>query len=180
MAIVLGFCLLLLVCSMWRIMTLKRELQRLELLLNQDELTGVRSRRSLMMQSRMASQLTADTNHAQFVFIDMNDLKSINTLGGHAAGDLALRELGQRLNQFCHQHEWVARYGGDEFVLMLLSTPEEVERRMEALLNSLDQPHRFTWAQGKILPDLDWLEQINCLSRQVVLQKLKSHKSTDH
>lgn len=180
MLFVLLFSLLILAYSVWRIRVLKHELQRLELLLGQDELTGVRSRRSLLLQSRRAVKAANVADPAQLVFVDMNDLKALNTLGGHAAGDIALRELGQQLNRFCEKQEWVARYGGDEFVLLLRSTPEEVEQRMVQLLSRLELRHRFTWAQCKLAPHTDWFEQINDLSRQVLLKKSKPHEHTQH
>lgn len=180
MAFFLVFSLFLLAYATWRIAVLKRELLRLRLVLDRDELTGVRSRHSLLQQARRGVKAANLTDPAQLVFVDMNDLKALNTFGGHAAGDIALRELGQQLNGFCEQHEWVARYGGDEFVLLLKSSPEEVEQRMEQLLSRLELRHRFTWAQCKLTLNKDWFEQINDLSRQVLLKKSKLQEHTKH
>jgi GGDEF domain-containing protein len=74
----------------------------------------------------------------------------------------------------------VARYGGDEFVLLLRATPDEVEQRMERLLSTLERRHRFTWAQGQLIPHNDWLEQINGLSKQVLERKSNLHGHTEH
>lgn len=56
-------------------------------------------------------------------FIDLDDFKSINDLYGHDAGDSAIRAIGRAiLDNIRPDHDWAARYGGDEFLLCFSHT----------------------------------------------------------
>ena len=72
--------------------------------------------------------------------IDVDNLKKINDEYGHRAGDKALREISNRIKECIRQIDTAARYGGDEFAVILLNTSLEgasvVARRMvEAVAN---------------------------------------------
>ena len=75
------------------------------------------------------------------IMVDVDNLKTINDIYGHRAGDKALREIGKRIKECIRQIDTAARYGGDEFAVILLNTTLEgasvVARRMvEAVANS--------------------------------------------
>jgi diguanylate cyclase (GGDEF)-like protein len=85
-----------------------------------DELTDLPNRREL----RTRLQQTLD--HAQqsgesfaLLFLDLNDLKQINDAFGHEVGDAVLIEAARCLTECVRDHDTVARYGGDEFVILL-------------------------------------------------------------
>ena len=74
------------------------------------------------------------------IMIDVDNLKKINDEYGHRAGDKALREISNRIKECIRQIDTAARYGGDEFAVILLNTSLEgasvVARRMvEAVAN---------------------------------------------
>jgi diguanylate cyclase len=75
------------------------------------------------------------------IMVDVDNLKTINDEYGHRAGDKALREISKRIKECIRQIDTAARYGGDEFAVILLNTSLEgasvVARRMvEAVSNS--------------------------------------------
>jgi len=75
------------------------------------------------------------------LMVDVDNLKKINDIYGHRAGDKAIREISKRIKECIRQIDTAARYGGDEFAVILLNTSLEgasvVARRMvEAVANS--------------------------------------------
>ncbi|HYD54798.1 MAG TPA: sensor domain-containing diguanylate cyclase, partial [Gemmatimonadaceae bacterium] len=122
----------------------ERDLRSLALL---DELTGLHNRRGFML---FADQELARARRygcdAALVFADLDDLKGINDSHGHAAGDLALRAMANALRSVVRESDIVARWAGDEFVVLLLegsalSVEQFAERLRVALeLQSLSLP----------------------------------------
>lgn len=97
--------------------------ERMHLDLQTDELTGVFNRetfvRVLDRRLREAPQQKPVAPHIGVVFVDLNDFKRINDRFGHLTGDLVLVEAAQRLKHAVRGNDIVARYGGDEFVVLL-------------------------------------------------------------
>jgi diguanylate cyclase (GGDEF)-like protein len=115
---------------------LLEETQRLALT---DSLTGIANRRALteMLDREFHSSDRYDTPFA-FVILDLDDLKKINDSGGHSLGDLALKRFASVLAKAARKGDIVARYAGDEFVLVMTKTNRETaERGVERVLASL-------------------------------------------
>jgi diguanylate cyclase (GGDEF)-like protein len=85
-----------------------------------DALTGLANRRLLidrLNQSRLSSARTR--NHSALMFLDIDHFKQINDTLGHDGGDLLLQQVSQRLLLCVREGDCVARFGGDEFVVLL-------------------------------------------------------------
>lgn len=76
------------------------------------------------------------------VFLDLDDFKLINDSMGHKAGDELLQQVGQRLLRCIREQETVARFGGDEFVVILpdITDPMDVEVVVERMIATLAAP----------------------------------------
>jgi diguanylate cyclase (GGDEF)-like protein len=67
------------------------------------------------------------------VFVDINRFKYLNDRFGHDAGDTVLRTLGTMLRRHVRQSDYVIRWGGDEFLLLLTCTATEAAGKAEEL-----------------------------------------------
>jgi diguanylate cyclase (GGDEF)-like protein/PAS domain S-box-containing protein len=91
--------------------------QRLQEVVAHDELTGALSRRSMMDRLELAVAEGGSQPHALF-FVDLDGFKAINDSFGHAAGDALLCSVAQALASAVRADDAVARFGGDEFLVL--------------------------------------------------------------
>ncbi|HET9097868.1 MAG TPA: GGDEF domain-containing protein [Candidatus Baltobacteraceae bacterium] len=115
---------------------LLEETQRLALT---DTLTGIPNRRALneMLERELHTSERYDTPFA-FIILDLDDLKKINDSGGHSLGDLALKRFANVLKKTARKGDIVARYAGDEFVVVMTKTDRDsAERGVERMLSAL-------------------------------------------
>jgi diguanylate cyclase (GGDEF)-like protein/PAS domain S-box-containing protein len=113
---------------------------------NQD----ISEEKSASSDDSVATTTNADKNFIHFavLFIDLDRFKIVNDSMGHLVGDILLTETAQRLNNsFNHgdetKDEKVARFGGDEFALMLenLSDAKALRQQIDLIQQQLSQPY---------------------------------------
>ncbi len=88
-----------------------------------DDLTSLYNRRGFLRSgTRLLEAARRDRRGALLFFFDVDDLKSINDTGGHAAGDAILVQASQVLRSVFRNRDVVSRLGGDEFAVLASST----------------------------------------------------------
>jgi diguanylate cyclase (GGDEF)-like protein len=96
-----------------------------------DALTGLRNRRGFLDSSE---RILIGEGNAVIAMIDIDHFKSVNDRFGHSAGDALLRAVGQRLERGLRHSDLAARWGGEEFVVLLPDTQlDEARLVMERL-----------------------------------------------
>jgi diguanylate cyclase (GGDEF)-like protein len=96
-----------------------------------DALTGLFNHGAMQVRVREEIARARRDEHAlSCVIIDLDDFKRVNDLKGHQAGDDYLRRVADHLRAEVRPYDVVARYGGDEFVLLLPGTEEEEALRV--------------------------------------------------
>ncbi len=108
-----------------------------------DPLTGLPNRNLLQDRLEQAVQLAQrQVSKVVLAFIDLDNFKVINDSLGHAAGDELLIEIAARLRQVLRGVDTVARYGGDEFVLIMgdQASCEDTRHLLERVLSSIQEP----------------------------------------
>lgn len=108
-----------------------------------DQLTQLYNRHSL---TEMAPKYISDAKRHRFelslLVIDLDHFKHINDTYGHATGDIVLSQVGRLLNQACRKEDFAARFGGEEFVMLLshcntghaIEKAESIRQKIEALM----------------------------------------------
>ena len=121
-----------------------------------DPLTALPNRRMLIDRLQHAMAGGARSGHyGALIYLDLDNFKPLNDTHGHAAGDLLLVEVAQRLLGCVRQTDTVARTGGDEFVVVLndLSTDAdtaaaECQRISSKILAALSAPYVLSLTHG--------------------------------
>ncbi|MDP2832943.1 MAG: EAL domain-containing protein [Pseudomonadota bacterium] len=129
-----------------------------------DALTGLPNRVLLEDRLKVAIRQVERSGHKVALgFIDLDHFKNVNDSLGHKTGDQLLIALAQRLRQYLRQGDTLARWGGDEFVLLLQDMPsvdavrevaEKLRQATESPLKVEDNEFNLTFSAGfAIYPD---------------------------
>lgn len=111
-----------------------------------DALTGLPNRASF--EQALAHELIQAKRHRRklaLLFIDIDKFKSINDSYGHSIGDQVLLMVANRSKSFVRGGDMISRWGGDEFVCLLLEIKQEVDiaHFAEQLINQIAEPCEF-------------------------------------
>lgn len=153
-----------------------------------DYLTGLYNRVYLEFLKKQASRKR--NAWVSGLMIDLNGFKEINDKFGHAEGDAALIRTAEVLQKAFGEYGVVTRYAGDEFVVMLNTTDEQLARRLIDDAKSLfeqesangGRPYRLSAAMGYGTADLGTEtidEFVNRIDRQMYRDKLAYYSEND-
>ena len=112
-----------------------------------DDLTGVLNRRSLL--ERLDAQIGDATRHGEtfgVVLCDVDGLKAVNDSAGHLVGNEVLRTSARAMRQATRAEDVVARFGGDEFVILLPRTGPLPAQAIVGRIAARLREERYMWA----------------------------------
>lgn len=127
-----------------------------------DPLTHLPNRR--LLEDRLRRSVVFNTRsgrHAAVMFVDLDHFKSVNDQYGHDGGDVVLRQVSERLITCVREEDTVARWGGDEFVVILEGLHEDAEQAAaqarnvgEKILSVLGQPYLLGQRSCTVTPSI--------------------------
>ena len=114
---------------------------QLEAQAKQDPLTGLANRSYLRdVANRMLFRAQRQELKVGLLFLDLNEFKKINDTYGHVVGDELLQQVSRRLEKVVRENDFLARVGGDEFIIVtdILSHKQEVYPLIKRILSIFD------------------------------------------
>jgi diguanylate cyclase (GGDEF)-like protein len=135
-------CRLLLIGSLlWGVRYVRRRLEQAERLASTDDLTGLPNRRALL--ERIADEFVQPPSRGTLfcvAILDCDRFKQVNDRRGHLAGDQLLIAMGTVFRNHLPENNFVGRFGGDEFVLLLPGAgQDQAAQVIESLRIALSQ-----------------------------------------
>ena len=123
---------------------LNETLEKLKFQATHDALTGLWNRRAILealeRELNRAKRNVQSPEATSVVMLDLDRFKAINDKWGHQAGDEALKMAGEVIRKSLRSYDYVGRYGGEEFVVILPSTARpQVEVILERIRSNLKQ-----------------------------------------
>lgn len=116
-----------------------------------DPLTGIFNRRYFENQlSKELQRASRYEHHLSLLFMDIDQFKKVNDEFGHQIGDQILIELSQILERSLRSVDVIARYGGDEFVVLLPETKKESARKTAQRIMNTIKNHDFFKSDLKV------------------------------
>ncbi len=125
-------------------MTVKKSRQRLSSMAKYDRLTGLFNRQHFDGFSKQVFESgVARGQSLAVLFIDIDHFKRVNDTHGHKKGDDVLRTVAQLIKISCRKSDYVARYGGEEIVVILADTDIEGAAKVAGDINYLIASQSF-------------------------------------
>jgi len=125
------------------ITTLQEEHAMLDRFANYDNLTGLPNRRLFMiLANQKIAQSDRNNDVMAVAFLDLDGFKQVNDLYGHEMGDKLLQEVAMRCEEALRKSDIVARFGGDEFVILLdfVHSSNEAEEILSRVIDEITRP----------------------------------------
>jgi diguanylate cyclase (GGDEF)-like protein len=122
--IIIIICVIKLISDLIKVRTERELLKQREYLLSIDTLTELHNRN--YVNTKVMTAIDELPYPQAIIVADMNDLKLVNDSYGHQAGDVLLKTFADVLKEACPQGSQLFRIGGDEFLIILTDTSEEI------------------------------------------------------
>lgn len=117
--------------------------EKLTILASHDSLTGLLSRRTFNeILEKFIVSIQYNNKQTALLFLDLDNFKMVNDKFGHQTGDSLLNDISKRLQRIVKQKDICARYGGDEFAILLVDIPDllTVEQIAKRIIKSIRKP----------------------------------------
>jgi diguanylate cyclase (GGDEF)-like protein/PAS domain S-box-containing protein len=116
-----------------------------------DHLTNLPNRQLLLDRlEQTRASIGRNNQYGALLYIDLDDFKSFNDTLGHAIGDELLQRVAERLSSCVHEADTVARFGSDEFVVLLhglsehrIDAAEEAKLVCNKIISTISLPYHF-------------------------------------
>ncbi|MGD8912389.1 MAG: GGDEF domain-containing protein [Candidatus Thiodiazotropha sp.] len=165
-------------------LTAKSEVSRAKLAheRNIDALTGLLNRRALIERSSPLFQTEETCNSVVVLFADLDGFKTVNDTHGHHVGDRVLAAVANKIAKTVRSDDLVARYGGDEFLLLLPFASTEggelVAQRVRQAIDDYAKENRIDFSisigMGKYPDHGEDLESVvKCVDKAMYHSKMK-------
>ena len=117
---------------------LKKSLARIEADSMVDELTGLLNRRAVIANAHAElSRATREKRPVSLMVIDVDNLKAVNDEYGHLVGDKILKMAATIIQHSTRAYDWVGRWGGDEFMVVLPGADLRVAKNVAARMQRM-------------------------------------------
>ncbi|HCH03203.1 MAG TPA: GGDEF domain-containing protein [Vibrio sp.] len=145
--------------------------RRLKKLAEQDPLTQLHNRRYII--NKLTQLHHTDVAQEFFMaIVDIDYFKKVNDTYGHFAGDKTLQQFAEKLQDFVGVNDYLARLGGEEFILLIRSdSSQQVMTRLESLRSAIENHHFIVSVEEDIQP-----LRIRCTLSMGVTQIQKGEK----
>ncbi|WP_054969787.1 GGDEF domain-containing protein [Alicyclobacillus ferrooxydans] len=122
----------------------------------QDVLTGLLNRRGIESRVlKFVEKIQSAGKHVVFGLIDIDELKAVNDTHGHPVGDQALREVAEAIRSNVRSNDLVARFGGDEFCVVIEADKSDGVQVMERIRQSVQFQSGHSVSVGGAIWGLD-------------------------
>ncbi len=117
-----------------------------------DPLTGLLNRRGLEeVLERETARIRRTGGSVCLALIDLDHFKELNDTRGHAAGDKALRDIGELLTRCLRANDAAGRWGGDEFAVVFAGLPDDCARDViDRLRSTVNHPSNVRRSRAKL------------------------------
>lgn len=122
---------------------LLQQTKKIKKLAYYDSLTELANRTTFITRLQQEIERASRVKeNLSILFVDLDDFKLTNDIYGHDVGDLLLKQVAERMTRQARLSDIVARFGGDEFTLLLTQQPSSIESSLVGLriLNELNRP----------------------------------------